>query len=79
MIALVMALHLAASQPERCETVRRDHEQFKAWAKSSLGQFSSSRSVTPSKADRARWKSFETKVEETIDDLNRRYANCKED
>ncbi len=79
MIALAMALHLAASQPERCDTVRRDHDQFKAWAQSSLAQFNSSPNGPLSKADRARRKAFETKVEAAIDELNRRYANCKED
>ena len=79
MIALALALHLAASEPERCESVRRDHEQFKTWVQSSLKQFNASRSGTLSAAHRVRAKAFEAKVEATIDELNRRYANCRED
>ena len=79
MIALVIAMQMAANQPERCEAVRHDHEQLKAWAKSNLEQLESSRNGTPSSADRARWDAFEKKVEATIGELNRRYAQCRKD
>ena len=79
MIILVLALQLAASDVERCATVRRDHEQFKAWAFSSLKQFESAQKGTPSAADRIRWSEFEKKTEARISELNRRYANCRED
>ena len=78
MITLIFALYLGVNQPERCEDVRRDHNQFKAWAKSSLEKMQSSPNRTPSNAERASWNEFEKTVEASISELNRRFAHCQE-
>jgi hypothetical protein len=77
MIGFAMALAASTvSPPERCEAVRRDHEEFKAWVKSSLSQFDP-KVVSPE--SRGRWDSFDRTVDAKITELNRRYANCRQD
>ena len=78
MISLVATLYFAASGIEPCATVRRDHEQFKAWAFSTLQQFNAKPKAKLTQADRARGREFEKKVELQITELNRRYATCRE-
>jgi hypothetical protein len=79
MIAVLFALQMAAQQPEQCDVVRRDHDEFKSWAKANLRRFQSTEGGKPSSAERAQWAAFEEEMNKRIGELNRRYAACQKD
>jgi hypothetical protein len=77
-VAVALALANANATTETCAAVRKDHEAFKAQAFAELKVLSPRKKGAPSAADRRRWETFERASDVKIEELNRRYANCRE-